>query len=86
MNWVADANNQGCWRAKTFNKQQWIQAMFPFRMSVTAVQTRGAPGSVQWIKSYRVLYGDNEHSLTAVKDITGSDMVSKFHILLVFHK
>ena len=46
-------------------------------MSIIAVQTRGAPGRDEWAKSYKILYGDTENSLTMLKDSTGSDMVSK---------
>ena len=58
---------------------EWIQIDLLDKVTVTGLITQGREGyDQQWVTSYNVYHGDDMENLQAVKDNSGTAMVSKF--------
>ena len=60
LNFEGDGVNVGGWVAGVHNTDQWFQIdLLTYSTKVTRVATQGKADSLQWVKSYKVQYGDD---------------------------
>jgi len=54
----------GAWAAGSLRAPLWVQIDLGSVKKVTVIATQGHPDKGQWVKSYKVLYGNDPKSLT----------------------
>ncbi|KAL5022368.1 hypothetical protein ScPMuIL_001523 [Solemya velum] len=70
----------GAWSAGKNNQYQWIQADFNVTKKIVGVVTKGRDaisdsGTIQWVKTFKVLYSDDGQAWETVKGESGDAMV-----------
>ena len=66
---------RGSWSSKSNNLNQWIQAEFATPFKISAIQTQGRHGHNQWVKSFKVSFGNDGVTWSDVNDKDGAEMV-----------
>ena len=68
--------HSGAWCSHQNNQNQWIQAEFGTPFKITAIQTQGrSDGNSQWVKSYKLSYGNDGIHWSDVSNKYGEEMV-----------
>ena len=77
----------GSWSSKSNDLKQWIQAEFAAPFKITAIQTQGRHGGPnQWVKSFKLSYGNDGVDWSDVNDKDGKEMVNvKMNLFLYMH-
>ena len=50
----------GCWSALRNDQNQWLQIDLRQARKVTGIATQGRDAAGQWVKKYKLQYGDDE--------------------------
>ena len=66
---------RGSWSSKSNNLNQWIQAEFATPFKISAIQTQGRHGHNQWVKSFKLSYGNDGVNWSDVDDKDGEELV-----------
>ena len=76
---LARLSNHQCWRPHATDPNAWLQVDFIAKVIVNKVQTQGyAHASITlWIKTYKLLYGDNGYDFIEYAE-NGLPKVSSF--------
>ena len=74
LNFQAGGGKQGGWSAKANNQNQWLQADLGKVRKVTHLATQGRNGNSQWVKSYKVEFGNDGSTFQFYKE-QGADKV-----------
>ena len=67
--------NSGSWASHHKNLHQWIQAEFAEPLKVTAIQTQGRSDGDNWVKTYKISYGNDGIHWSHAIDKYGEEMV-----------
>lgn len=73
LNIQANVNGSGAWSVGQNNQNQWIQVDLRIKSRITYVATQGRaddiqdPDDVQWVKKYRLQFGDDGSSFEGFK-------------------
>ena len=73
LNIRANVNGSGAWSVAQNNQNQWIQVDLRIKTRITYVATQGRaddiqdPHDVQWVKKYRLQFGDDGSSFEGFK-------------------
>jgi len=69
LNIPANGNYRGAWAVAPdqINQNQWIQVDLRIKTRITYVATQGRADAVQWLKKYRLQFGDDGSSFEGFK-------------------
>ena len=59
LNTIAQEGKTGAWSAKHNNVGQWVQVDFDKGVKFTGIATQGRQDHDQWVKSYKIMYGED---------------------------
>jgi hypothetical protein len=76
---VGEVNWKG-WRSADDDSDPWFQVDFIAKVIVEEVQTRGRVDKLMWIKTYKLLYGDDDYDFTEYSE-NGVPKVCKITVL-----
>ena len=66
---------RGSWSSESNDLNQWIQAEFATPFKISAIQTQGRHGHNQWVKSFKLSFGNDGVNWSDVNDKDGAEMV-----------
>ncbi|XP_022799083.1 lactadherin-like [Stylophora pistillata] len=59
LNLVRTASHAGAWCVKYYSSGEWLQVNLRRIMKITAIATQGREDYSQWVKSYKICYGQS---------------------------
>ncbi len=68
LHFQAAAGRAGSWSAGTNDANQWLQIDLIGHYIVTRVATQGRNGADQWVKAYKLQYGDDGTNFQSYKE------------------
>ena len=77
--------SSGSWSSRSNNLNQWIQAEFTMPCKITAIQIQGRGRHNQWVKSFKLSYGNDGVNWSDVDDKDGEELV-KINIFPYRHR
>ena len=77
---------RGSWSSKSNNLNQWIQAEFATPFKISAIQTQGRHGHNQWVKSFKLSFGNDGVNWSDVNDKDGAEMVKIQIQIIIRHE
>ena len=76
---AGEGHGAGSWTARQKNDNQWLQVDLNETTRVMGIATQGRNGSPQWVKNYKLQYGDDRQTFTFYRgNGDTSDTVCKF--------
>lgn len=74
---VKDSNGIGSWASYPNDQHQWIQVEFNRHFKIAAIQTQGRSDAAQWVKTYKLSYGNDGIRWSGVYDGNGKEKIFK---------
>ena len=85
---ICNYYNSGSWASHVKDQHQWIQVEFKRHFKIGAIQTQGRSDAGQWVKTYKLSYGNDGINWRGVYDNDGKERVKllfKYTLILLLH-
>ena len=72
---ICNYYNSGSWASHVKDQHQWIQVEFKRHFKIGAIQTQGRSDAGQWVKTYKLSYGNDGINWWGIYDKNGKERV-----------